>query len=103
MTVQAAQDAGETPLVEALEQLRDRDRWVEYSLQHLSWVQEIGEALDLPIHLWPDKQLLNHVSDPWRDWLQAWRDRQSPEAFANRPLPTTSPPPVPDEHVSQPS
>ncbi len=61
MTVQAARDAGEEQA--DLDLLRDRDRWAEYATNHLRWVQKIGEELGLPIHLWPDKQLIKHVSD----------------------------------------
>lgn len=96
MTVKAAEDNNQTELAEALQSLRNRDKWVEYSLEHLSWVQEIGRELELPIHLWPDKQLLEHVSEPHRNWLTAWRDRQSPESFADRDTPSKSPPPVPE-------
>jgi len=87
MTVQAARDAGEDQLANELEQLRDRERWVEYATNHLQWVQEIGQELGLPVHLWPDKQLIKHVSDEEAVWLQSWRDRQSPEEFAERETP----------------
>ena len=100
MTVEAAKDNNEYELANELESLRDREKWVEYSLKHLRWVQEIGAELELPIHLWPDKQLLNHVSDPHREWLTAWRDRQSPEQFANRTTPTTTPPTPPKPHTN---
>jgi hypothetical protein len=60
-------------------------------------VQEIGRELDLPIHLWPDKQLIKHASDEEAVWLQSWRDRQSPEEFAERDVPTDSLPAYPSE------
>lgn len=87
MTVQAAQDAGEEELAKELNQLRSREQWIEYAINHFCWVQEIGEELDLPVHLWPDKQLIKYVSDETAVWLQSWRDRQSPENFANRETP----------------
>lgn len=95
MTVQAARDAGENKLADALDQLRDREQWVSYATDHLRWVQEIGEELGLPIHLWPDKQLIKYVSDDEAVWLQSWRDRQSPEDFAERETPTTPVPSCP--------
>ena len=95
MTVQAARDAGEDELATELENLRDRERWIEYSINHLRWVQELGHELDLPVHLWPDKQLIKHISDEEQAWLQNWRDRQSPEEFAERETPTTIAPPCP--------
>ncbi len=84
MTVQAAKKSGNEELAQELDQLRDRDNWVEYATNHLLWVQEVGKELDLPVHLWPDKQLIKHVSDEAAAWLQNWRDRSSPEEFANR-------------------
>jgi DNA repair photolyase len=89
MTVEAARDAGEAELAEELDALRSRDQWVEYATNHLRWVQEIGRELDLPVHLWPDKQLIKHVDEETAAWLQSWRDRQSPEEFAERETPTT--------------
>jgi len=95
MTVEAAVDAGKHDLAAALEDLRNRERWVEYATNHLQWVQELGQELDLPVHLWPDKQLIKHVSEDEAVWLQSWRDRQSPEAFAEREMPSRGPPPCP--------
>lgn len=95
MTVQAAQDAGETELASELDRLRNREYWVEYATNHLRWVQEIGAELGLPVHLWPDKQLIKHVSDEEAVWLQSWRDRQSPEEFAERKTPAKSAPAYP--------
>jgi len=95
MTVQAARDAGQEKLATELDKLRERDRWVEYATNHLRWVQEIGNELGLPVHLWPDKQLIKHVSDEESVWLQSWRDRQSPEEFAERKVPTDSMPKYP--------
>nr|WP_238386919.1 radical SAM protein [Natrialba swarupiae] len=95
MTVQAARDAGEEKLAADLDLLRDRDRWAEYATNHLRWVQKIGEELGLPIHLWPDKQLIKHVSDEEQVWLQSWRDRQSPEKFAERETPNSRTPHIP--------
>jgi DNA repair photolyase len=84
MTVEAARDAGEIELAEALQALRDQERWKEYAVNHLKWVEELGVELDIPIHLWPDKQLVKHTSGTTSDWLQSWRERQSVERFANR-------------------
>jgi DNA repair photolyase len=88
MTVESARDAGQEELATELENLRDRKCWVEYATNHLRWVQEIGEDLDLPVHLWPDKQLINEVEEETAVWLQSWRDRQSAEEFADRDTPT---------------
>jgi DNA repair photolyase len=94
MTVNAAREAGETELADSLDELRDRSNWVEYSVKHLYWVQELGNELGLPVHLWPDKQLLKHVPEEIEDWLRAWRNRQSPEPFGERTLPSNDPPTV---------
>lgn len=95
MMVTAARESNEKELARELEALRDREKWVEYSLNHLRWVQELGKELDLPIHLWPDKRLLNYVGKEQRKWLQEWRDRQSPEQFAERNTPETRTPVLP--------
>jgi DNA repair photolyase len=100
MTVNAAEDAGEHKLAKRLAELRNRESWVEYATKHLRWVQEIGDEMDLPVHLWPDKQLIKHVSDDEAVWLQSWRDRQSPEEFAERDVPSSSPPQYPVQQES---
>ncbi|WP_336000928.1 SPL family radical SAM protein [Halorientalis halophila] len=97
MTVEAAREAGQTELAEELDNLRNRDQWVEYAVKHLRWVQEIGRNLDLPIHLWPDKELIKYVSEEEATWLQSWRDRQSPEDFAKRDTPKGPAPPYPEQ------
>lgn len=99
MTVQAAQDAGENELATELDKLRNQERWVDYATNHLQWVQELGRELDLPVHLWPDKQLIKYVSDEEKLWLRSWRDRQSPEEFAERNVPQNSPPACPDTEL----
>lgn len=95
MTVQAAKQADQEQLALELEKLRNRSEWVEYSLRHFHWVQEIGQELGLSIHLWPDKQLIKNVDEETATWLQSWRDRQSPEEFANREVPSSAAPPTP--------
>lgn len=82
MTVEAARQAGQDRLAEELDALRNRDRWVEYSTNHLEWVEEIGMELDLPIHLWPDKQLLNHLDGEQKRKLSSKRESiTSPETY----------------------
>lgn len=95
MTVRAAREAGELELARQLDQLRDRDRWLAYSIEQFKAVQEIGTELDLPVHLWPDGQHIKHTEGAISEWLQAWKDRQSPEEFAGRTLPSDDPPEIP--------
>lgn len=95
MTVEAARDAGQTELARELARLRDREQWVEYAVRHLRWVQELGADLGLPVHLWPDKQLVKHAPPEEAEWLREWRNRQSPEAFGGRQPPATKPPQTP--------
>ncbi|MCO8266706.1 radical SAM protein [Haloferax sp. AB510] len=92
MTVEAARDAGEDELADALAELRDVSTWVDYAIDHLQTVQEIGEELGLPVHLWPDKELIKRTNDETSNWLTEWRNRQSPEPFGNRELPTETAP-----------
>jgi len=96
MTVEAAYSAGETELAKELERLQSRERWVEYSLDHLSWVQEIGRELDLSVHLWPDDLLIRETSSEWNTWLNRWKERQSVESFADRPTPEMPIPEIPE-------
>ncbi len=95
MTIDAARDAGEEELATKLETIQTKDEWVSYAVQHLKWVQELGEELNLPVHLWPDKSLLKHTEGDEHDWIQQWLDRQSCESFAGRNVPTTDPPVIP--------
>jgi DNA repair photolyase len=99
MTVEAAREAGEDELAEALDTVRDQDVWLQYSLRHFAMVQEIAEELGIPIHLWPDDQHLKLADGPAADWMQAWQDRQSPETFAGRPT-ADGPLPQPPERIS---
>jgi len=102
MTVEAARDANEDDLADALDALRDRETWAEYALRHLRSVQEPGADLDLSIHLWPDQQLLREdaVSEPERTWLEAWHERTSPEPFGERDPPDE---PLPDLPPARPA
>lgn len=99
MTVAAAQDAGETELAAALNRIRDRDTWIEYSLTQFRWMQELGMELDLPIHLWPDSALIKYTDGAVSRWLQSWRERQSPEKFAGRPPVIKPMPEIPDDQL----
>lgn len=87
MTVQAARDAGQEELADSLEKLRDRSNWVEYSRNQLLAVKEIGEEIDIPIHLWPDKEFIKHAGDD-QDYFQKQREKKDcPEDY---PLPPVS-------------
>jgi DNA repair photolyase len=97
MTVQAAREAGELQLANALESLKNRDTWLDYSLNQFAAVQQAGEELGLPVHLWPDDQHLKHTEGAVQEWMQAWRDRQSPEPFGGRDLPEEPMPEIPAE------
>jgi hypothetical protein len=97
MTVRAAREAGELGLADALESLKQRETWLEYSLNQFAAVQTAGEELGLPIHLWPDDQHLKHTQGDVHEWMQAWRTRQSPEPFAGRSIPEEAMPTVPAE------
>lgn len=99
MTVAAAQEAGKSGLAAALDRIRDRDSWIEYSLTQFRWMQELGTELDLPIHLWPDSSLINFTDGEISRWLQYWRERRSPEQFAGRPPKIEPMPEIPDNKL----
>lgn len=82
MTVKAAKEAGQHELAEELDALRDRDRWVEYSLEQLRAVEEIGDELGLPIHLWPDKQFVKYLNGDTQEKFRKQRETMtSPETY----------------------
>lgn len=95
LTVAAAEKAGEMELAEALTEIQSPTAWEEYACNHYRWVQELGEELDLPVHLWPDKSLVKQAGGERKRWLQEWRDRQPPEEFAGRETPSDSMPALP--------
>lgn len=88
MTVEAAREAGEEDLARELEKLKDRDYWVEYSLQQMRWAEELGAAFDVDVHIWPDKQVIKAVGTEKRQKLQERREAISPEVIPEIPLPT---------------
>jgi DNA repair photolyase len=85
MTVQAARDAGQEELAEELDRLRDRDRWVEYSMEQLTAVEELGEELGVPVHLWPDKKFVKYAGDREDHFRQHLEREDSPEDYPHPP------------------
>lgn len=86
MTVEAAKEAGQTELASELGALRDRDKWVAYSVKQLEAVEELGEELNVPIHIWPDKELLNYIDGDQKEHLEAQRERlDTPEDYPRVP------------------
>lgn len=88
MTVQAAREAGQDELATELEKLKDRDSWVEYSLKQMKWVEELGEELEVNVHVWPDKKVIKYASSKKAEELQDQRKAVSPENIAEVPLPS---------------
>ncbi len=97
MTVRAALEAGEERLHAELDRLQSQEAWLDYCLRQFVWMQELGEELDLPVHLWPDKRQIKMTEGATEEWLRSWKERQSPEPFAGRDLPEDEPPEIPDE------
>lgn len=96
MTVQAALDAGEEKLHRELDRLRDQENWLDYCLRQFTWMQTLGEEMDLPVHLWPDTRQINMASEEVEVWLKTWKQRPSPEGFGQDPeTPDSEPPAVP--------
>lgn len=100
LTVAAAERSGELELAHALTEIQSPSAWREYAAEHFQWVQELGKELNLPIHLWPDKTLVKGCTGDRHQWLQAWRDRPSPEAFAGQEPLTTQLPELPAKQQS---
>lgn len=87
MTVQAAQEAGQVELAEELAKLRNQETWVEYSKNQLLAVEELGEELNIPVHLWPDKEFIKHAGDLKEHFEHEREKMNSPEDY---PLPPVS-------------
>lgn len=87
MTVQAARDAGQENLATELEKIKSRDYWVDYSVSQLETVEELGEELDVPIHLWPDKQLIKYLDGDQQEKMRREREKiDSPEDYPIGPI-----------------
>lgn len=85
MTVQAARDAGQEELANELAKLRNRENWVKYSIEQLVAVEELGDELDIPIHLWPDKELIKHAGDLKEHFRKEREKMKSPEDYPHPP------------------
>lgn len=97
MTIDAAWGAGEDELGASLAKLKHTENWVEYALNHFYWVQQAAVDVDVPIHLWPDKELQKYTTGDTNRWITEWLERQSIENFANRQTPQDPLPTPPDQ------
>lgn len=85
MTVNAAKEACQDELAEELMKLRNREEWVKYSMKQLTAVEELGEELDVPIHLWPDKQFVKYAGDKEDYFRRQMEKDSSPEDYPHPP------------------
>jgi len=85
MTVRAAKEAGQHRLAEELTKLRDREKWVEYSMDQLTAVEELGEELGVPVHLWPDKEFVKYAGDKEDYFRRQLEKDSSPEDYPHPP------------------
>lgn len=91
MTVAAAEEAGCDDLAHALTEVQGPKAWLRYACTHFDFVQRKARRLEVPVHLWPDKKLVELAGAGERSWLRHWRERQSPEPFGGRPTPDKPP------------
>ncbi|MFC7047333.1 radical SAM protein [Halobacteriaceae archaeon GCM10025711] len=71
MTVNAARDVGQEELADELEKLKDKEYWMEYSLDQMRWAEELSEDIGIDVHVWPDKQVVNALDgDEKRKWSE---------------------------------
>jgi DNA repair photolyase len=83
MMVEALEEAGLSDAAREFRRLQDVEAWVEYALKHLNWVHQKAEELGgLPIHSWPDRELLRATEGRLRDQLTEMRQAPSPETFS---------------------
>lgn len=96
---EAATAAGLDDLAEQLEIFQANDEhYRAYYVDQLRTVQEVGAELSLPIHLWPDTDLIDEFEGETHEWLCKWLFRRSPEPFATTcSLPTDSMPDPPED------
>lgn len=88
LMVAALEEAGLTDHADEFRRLQDVDKWVEYGLKQLNWVQQKANDLDAPpIHSWPDRDLVRATNGHLRDQLAAMRHSSSPEGFAGGETP----------------
>jgi len=87
MTVNAAREAGQEELADELTKLRDREKWVKYSMKQLTAVEELGAELGVPVHLWPDKQFVKNAGEKEDYFRRQLEKNSSPEDY---PLPPAS-------------
>lgn len=86
MTIEAAEQAGQQTLATELRKLKDRDYWVDYAVTQLETVKRLGEDLGVPVHLWPDKQLISHLEGSQKERMRKARERMSsPESYPRAP------------------
>jgi DNA repair photolyase len=86
MTIKAARQAGDDELAKELKKIaEDKGKWITYSLDHLTWVRDIGDDIGINVHLWPDRGVINELErkgfDDPAEWLSDWRTRVSDEEF----------------------
>lgn len=84
LMITALEEAGLREQADEFRRLQDVDKWVEYALKHLNWVQQKANALDAPpVHSWPDRELVRATKGSLRDQLAAMRQTPSPEKFGD--------------------
>ncbi|WP_345784744.1 radical SAM protein [Halobellus ordinarius] len=86
MTVEAAREAGQEELAEELDKLRSRDHWIEYSKKQLTAVEELGDELNVPVHLWPDKQFVKYAGDKEDHFRREMEKKETPEEYPRPPV-----------------
>lgn len=87
MTVEAIREAGLHEKANEFAKLKDRDQWVGYSVQQLETVKRIGEEIGIPIHLWPDKQLVKYLDGDRQQEMRKQLEREnSPEDYPVGPI-----------------
>ena len=90
MTIKAAREAGgkAKELADELENIKDRDYWVEYSVKQMRWVEELGEEYNIDVHIWPDNQVIRATGGELHEKLKKKQEEVSPENIVDVPLPS---------------
>lgn len=85
MCLEAAQELGHEEVTAAFEALQDERTWVEYALEQINRVQQEAQRYGIPVHSWPDRELVKATTGSLKKQLRAMQQAVSPEHFSAEP------------------
>ncbi len=67
MTASLADKSGKNELANSLRRINDIEEWLDYSLNHIKWMEEICEKMGLDLYIRIDKKLIRKTSELYPD------------------------------------